>query len=349
MVALVTVYYTENCGSVLQAYALMKTIQKLGYQVVLISTKNSYSGHSLKRLIKNLLQTIVRKDFSDIFPIIKKYQQYHLWIKSLPQMTIKQAKHSAISAYVFGSDTIWDIRSKYFLASYDVFWGTAFPLEYKVAYGASVANSSKKEILSLGYPRKALTDFQRISVRDGHSEQVVQSLSQQRIERVCDPTFLLDKKEYRPFLKKVKEKNYMLVYLFDDLEQEQVRQILQFAKKNHLMLISVGKKMSWCERHKESTLENFLSYYYQADYIISNTFHGTIFSLLFHKQFFILDFQKKKVEELLISLNLRQRLVSDLKNLDVLAKEKIDNQQLETTFQKWKTESLSYLKKSLQS
>ena len=64
-IGIVTVYYTENCGSVLQATELSDKLKKMGHEVYFISTRNKYSGHSKQRLIKSCLKNLIK--FRDIF------------------------------------------------------------------------------------------------------------------------------------------------------------------------------------------------------------------------------------------------------------------------------------------
>ena len=105
-IGIVTVYYTENCGSVLQATELSDKLKKMGHEVYFISTRNKYSGHSKQRLIKSCLKNLIK--FRDIKPVIKKYKDYDYYIHSqFNSINLKDI--SQLDYIIIGSDNVWDI------------------------------------------------------------------------------------------------------------------------------------------------------------------------------------------------------------------------------------------------
>ena len=162
-IGIVTVYYTENCGSVLQATELSNKLKKMGHEVYFISTRNKYSGHSKQRLIKSCLKNLIK--FRDIKPVIKKYKDYDYYIHSqFNSINLKDI--SQLDYIIIGSDTVWDITSKYFNKSKKIFWMTATPQIPIITYAASIANSGYDQLNSLPYVRTAIDSYRAVSVRD---------------------------------------------------------------------------------------------------------------------------------------------------------------------------------------
>ena len=93
----------------------------------------------------------------------------------------------------------------------------------------------------------------------------------------------------------------------NDFEKNIVEEIKKFAKEKQLKIISIGKKYDWTDKNIVSSLNSFITYYNSADYVITNTFHGNVFSILFNRQFVNIDFKKKKVDKLLEHYELSNR------------------------------------------
>lgn len=340
---MITVYYTENCGSVLQATALKDKIEELGNEVRFISTKNKYSGHSIKRFIKNLLKTIKNKE--NIFLTIEKFFYYELYIKK----NFKKKKKKDILDYiVIGSDTVWDINSQYFLESQDVFWGKIMPEVEKITYAATIANSCYEKLDDLKYPIDSINKFKYISVRDDYTKKYIETRTNKTAIKVCDPTILYDYNYYEKKCKKINEEKYLLLYLFDEPDSKITNEIRNFCEEKSLKIIcllGMGKYISFADKYIESTIDNFLSYYKEASYVITNTFHGTVFSLIFNKNFLVLDYQKNKISNLLNELELTERLVE--RNIAENFRKEIDYVGVNRKLEELRDLGITYLKESL--
>ena len=128
-------------------------------------------------------------------------------------------------------------------------------------------------------------------------------------EITCDPTFLFPKEHYIKMCSKVDE-NYILVYMFDDLPGKWLSEIKNIADNESLKIVCIDKYITGSNIWLDSTMDNFFSFFNDARYIVTNTFHGTVFSIIFEKQFVCLDYNKSKVKELLSQFNLDGRLCS---------------------------------------
>lgn len=309
-VGIITVFYTENYGSVLQAYALSEVIKDMGHEVVFISTKNKYSKHSIKNTVLSAGKQFLQCNIEATIMCIKKYFAFSKTLKNFKYIDYDDCIKEGIDIIVEGSDTVWDLNSKYFLESKAIFWPQDLYGIPMISYAASVANTTKEQFCKEKFPFVTWNKMKRISVRDDYSKDVIVELTNKDVEKTCDPTFLCERQKYDKFKQEIKHKNYILVYIFEDLEEKQISQIKMYAKENKKKLICVSQKIKWCDECVLPSLENFISYFSQADFVITNTFHGTVFSIIFERNFLCFGYYKKKIVSLLKQLNLENRMIN---------------------------------------
>lgn len=305
-IGIVTVFYTENCGSVLQATALAEKLRSYGNDVFFVDTRNKLSGHSVKRLVKNCIKTVIKR--GSIIPVIKKYKDYSKYIQNNFSIV---SPETSLDLVIIGSDTVWDVTSDYFMLSQKVFWGQNFNCKNISTYAASIANAKYTQLDKLQYPIINIKKYRNVSVRDQYSKDYVDQYLEIPATVVCDPTLLHERGYYVRKCKPVDIDNYILLYLFDDPEPKIISKLKKFAQKEKLKIVSmvcIGKRISCADIYIEATIDNFLSYFNSARYILTNTFHGTVFSAIFNKNFVVLDYHKTKVFEFLKGIELLERL-----------------------------------------
>lgn len=338
-VGIITVYETENIGSVLQATALKNVVEAMGYSVFFISTKNQYSIHSLKWLVRSMAKAVVRHN--RVQDCWTKYWHYERYIKNTfhtvpPGEVLKKDPEMLI----IGSDTVWDVDSRYFEDSSRIFWALDWMNIPIITYAASIANTAYRSLDERQYPQKALRAYRAISVRDRYTAGYVEARTGRTVSIVCDPTLLLPAEHYREKCFRVEEK-YLLLYLFAELTEGTKQEVQRFAADKGLTIISLGKHILGSDKWVSGTIENFLSYFNSAEYVVTNTFHGTIFSILFNKAFVSLECNKNKVAQLLQGFGLSEKLTSD--HIAEALEEKIDYSQINEQIRKMRDESMQFL------
>lgn len=338
-IGIVTVFYSTNCGSILQAAALQEAYGQLGCNCSFISTINKISALSSKKCLKDALKAITHG--LSPFPVMRKYRDIQSFVKKTFRVVGDQDVPD-LDLISIGSDTVWDITSKYFLASQDVFWCLPWNPEKVVTYAASIANSPYVELDRLEYPVRQLSRYRCISVRDEYTAEYVRSRTGRNVVKVCDPTLLMGKEFYLQWVGSKPLKPYLLLYLFNDPEPSIALEIKSYAKARDLEIVSLGKRLSIADLHIESSVEHFLTYFAYAEAVVTNTFHGTVFSLIFERQFAVLDYKKKKIENLLSDLQLSQRIVSS--GLAELLDSPVFYGDVEAYFLQLRGASLDYLK-----
>lgn len=342
-IGIITVYETENTGSVLQATALKNVVEAMGYSVFFISTKNRYSAHSGKRLVKRMIRAVIRRGC--VRDCWKSYWYYEHYIRdTFPTVMPEKAAWEGPEKIIIGSDTVWDVEAKYFARSHRIFWALDWRNPQIITYAATIGNSSYDTLDGLKYPKAALGQYRSVSVRDRYTGEYVRAKTGQMPQIVCDPTLLLPVEYYLEKCFPVEEK-YLLLYLFDELKEEVRREIRSFAAAKGLKVVCVGKHILGSDQWIAGTVENFLSYFSSAEYIVTNTFHGTIFSILFNKAFVSLDYNKNKIAELLQSVGLPERLVSA--PVSAVLEEKTDYGAVNMRIRKMREESMRFLEREL--
>lgn len=338
-IGIITVYNSYNCGSFLQAFALYRTLDKMGHDVYFIKRNNKmykFTSYGL-RICKNIL----KGNYKKVSFFFREHFKFAKYLKMLP--VVENTKN--MDVLVYGSDTIWNLEDKYFEKNWKRYWGFGIS-QKKITYAASVGSTSEDKICGNSSLCECISDFDSISVRDEHTYNIVKRIlsGNSNVLIVTDPTMLLDREEYQTISKPCNEKNFILLYYFGRIPDSVMKQIKDFAHTEGKKIISFGS----CEAADVNIPFDpgmMLGYYQNADYIVTNTFHGNIFSIIFNKQFISFGKEKTKVALLLQDFGLEQQLLDENNNIDSVLKNKIDYSYANKVLSNKKKESLEYLNK----
>ena len=303
-VGLITLYYNNtNYGGQLQAYALQTAVSELGHSAMQISFDSSvnFTVPSIKQDRKNI--------FFQIKKIPKKFQErlfINKWMlerrkidksilefsEKIPHTLIVNEKtiksiSDEFEAYICGSDQVWnpgcqDAR----------FFDFTEIGKIKLSYAASLGKElSPRE--HLDRIANMTHDFQAVSVRESCHKEMLNSVCNMDVKLVPDPVFLLTKEQWGEFASenKISEK-YIFAYLLgDDIKvREQCKKLAQIMGY-HLIYIPYLNRNTyvWDSRHKQfhvnaPKVEEFVALIKNAEMIITDSFHGTAFSIIFGKK-----------------------------------------------------------------
>lgn len=280
---IVTVYKSENCGSFLQAYALMKSIEALGHEAYF--PQHSFYDHSASwfNLTKTYLKLFLKGNFKGIKFTKKRRKNFKKALKNLK--TCKQ--NAKLDTYFFGSDVIWDLSSSYFKNHADFFWGYRFKNVKKIAYATSVGFATQEQINENKWIPSALNEYSAIGVRDDQTKNCLQTLTNIEMEMVCDPTLLLKVEDYEKIATPIEYDNYILTYYYGKMDEPCVSELKKIAQEENLRIISLTncRDFPWADIVEAFDPLRFLSLIKNAKYVITNSFHGTVFSNIFSKKF----------------------------------------------------------------
>lgn len=329
LIKTITCHDVYNHGASLQAFALLTYLESVGHVVEIIDYKPDYlSRHYLlwsvdnpvyeKPIIKQLylvaklpgrLLALKRKQLFDEFT--KKYlkltsQRYHCneELKSNPPKA---------DAYIAGSDQIWNTL---FQNGRDA----AFYLDFapkaskRISYAASFATEEVADEYR-PFVRKMLQNFDVISIRERYSLSLLSSLGRTDGIAVCDPVFLLTRIQWEDLLpqNRIHEK-YLLVY--DTEFSPKVKEIAKrIAKEKNLKIYNVSaSRIGYADKDMwASSPMDFVQLIRDASYVVSNSFHASAFSIIFERDFCVINRSEginERMKSLLSNFELEERLVA---------------------------------------
>ncbi len=343
LVCIVTVYDSVNCGSYWQAFALGNVLQSQGCDVVYLKRdKRGGASSSPSSQMIRLVKYTVKHGLKCGLRFYKGLRRFKTMQKSFK--TVSSIKD--IDCFVLGSDTIWNLDSAYFNLHYKTYWGLDFLPKKVFSYAASAANTHSSKIRD--NMKEAISKFSSVSVRDEHTYQLIKNSTEKDVKIVGDPTLLLDKEAYQRHLEKRRAHRYIYLYLFSEPSSELVRQLKKIASEKGLIIVNGAGPVlpDYCDEGSAPSPTRFITDVLYADYVITDTFHGTVFSVLFNKQFVSLDRKKNKVNELLKSINLIDRLVKDENTINILT-QNIEYLSVNNSIDLLRKESMDFLTNSL--
>lgn len=358
-ICLITYCSSNNYGAALQLYATYKELECIGHDVTVLNYKNKYeasqqsfrfllTGVGLKSKARYLISTCLfatrknsKKNFSDFYSNL----QYTPPVSDIAEVK----KMTQFDVFCVGSDQVWNPR---ITDGFD----EVFTLNGKVARKISYA-SSMGSLQFGGYDEKdfirRLADFDSISVREkGAYEYLQKHLPDKVINQVVDPTILYGREGWDKSIREAGEldsitEKYVLVYAlggcFDRLNvlAHKIAAKLD-AKVAAITLSSRPKKVDYLLNH--ATPLEFVNYIKNAAFVVTNSFHGTCFSLIYGTPFYSVryDDNPARAEELLERYHLADRLYreGDLIDNALLSSDDIDPAQLRlkedaATSEKW--------------
>lgn len=358
-IGILTWHYYGNFGSSLQAFALQKTIQDLGYDVNLINYRNPlYDKRIWWRILlkKTFIYTVclisknLRKKYINNVKIFQ--ERYLKQTKRFTEPEILQKEATKYTHIVYGSDQIWapNVYSPIYMGAY-------VPENVKkVSYAASIGLNDIPNNLIPEYKRY-LSSFHTIGIREKEGKALLYNKCGIDSTVVLDPTLLVSIDTYLKMQRPVdgiKEKFIFCYFL--NKEHKYREKVIEYAQKHNLHIIGVSDKPSdseWMQRLTNVGADQFLWLINNSEVIFTDSYHGSIFSLLFHKNLWIfIRFaeenqlcQNSRIRQLQDNFNLSHRVVTSEREIDDT--HNIDYDYFDKKLATLKEESLSYLKNAL--
>lgn len=312
-----------NMGAILQAFTLQETLKRMGYNPEFLKIKNNTINDEGR----------ITQEFLDMRKHLNTSNKYY------------EPEKDKYDAIIVGSDEVWNVKEKTF-EHIDEFLGYNLNAPKVIAY-APGANLTNGEVFKEYYQdSRDLSNFTHLSARDTNGLDIIKKIANIDAPIVLDPTLLIE--SYEPYIKKTEETDFILVYgwLFRDEEKEA---IVEFSRKKKLPLYSVGYELEWCDKFIGSNVFEFLGYLKNASYVItSETFHGTIFSISFNKQFVTMTHGRFKTREIVERIGVQERDCQSAKEISEKIEEKIDYEKVNKWLKEEREKSLQYLKNAIE-
>lgn len=335
-VGILTFHDAHNYGAVLQAYALKKYIKDLGYETKIINYHH-----------EDIPDGYLPDDNE------KRWEKFNTFIKQLIDYEEKtyineeQLEKLDIDFWICGSDQIWN-------TDITIYMNKGYFLNFKtegkkISYAASMG---KKELTKEEEEdfKKYINKLDKISVREETLQEYAQKFTDKKIEKVLDPTLLLEEKDYSELIEDNCHGEYVLIYAL--VPDERLTKVAnKIAQEKNLKIIELNDKKNekyFCEQVSEAGPSEFLTLIKNAKAVITNSFHGTIFSIIFQKEFYTISRKSNnnsRMENILKIVGMEDRLIDKIEEL-----ENVKGQDYKSAFDrlnKEKEKSIKFLKEAL--
>ncbi len=362
-VEIITLHRITNFGSMLQTYATQTAIEKLGHQVEVLDfvpegitfKRGCFPKNNAplwKKLLKlgplfvcNVIQFAILNRFIRRYIHItsKRYGCYRDILADVPQADI----------YLSGSDQVWNTQNNNPEEDLKAYYLGFVPKgKRRVAYAGSFGKNSftPKESSII---REYLSKYDYISVREDDGLTILRNHGIDHGVHVVDPTLLLSANEWRQFAsKKAPKQGYVFVY---NLNRNQLVKLLavEIAKEQNLRIVNFADSFDFIP-HANNRLFNsaidFINYIAHADYVITDSFHGTAFSINFNRQFICVKAPRynSRIESILRQCDLiNTRLVVSKEAGMQASRRAIDYERVNPLINRAREQSLIYIEKAL--
>ena len=309
-IGILTFHNADNYGAVLQCYALQEALKKNfpDCDVSVVDYRNAEIEKAYR--IIQCRKTILG-NFTQFLYFPKTFKKRHNFVDFRKKyLCTGSSQYNDYDVIFYGSDQIWNFD----ITGGDlVYFGKNFN-GIKIAYGASDGgkiNGAEEGVKNL------LDDFNSISCREKSLSEKISCVMNQEIPTVCDPVFLLSKDEWLKIAEKPREENYVLAYRIAenlDFDSEVEKTALKLGKKAvQIIYLKSLRKLFYKNQHfvEGISVERFLGYIANAELVITTSFHGTAFSIIFERPFYVLKLQNRaeRITDLLENISLSERYV----------------------------------------
>jgi len=307
-------WYNENYGGALTYFALHQVVKSMGLDVLMIAKASKDPNY---------------KPNKKIIPYRFALKHYNISANYHPNELGKL--NGFCRNFISGSDqlfnpVLWTYSGPQYFLDY------VSPLNNKIAYGSSFGNeyvASDDFTMQIAY---WLRRFDYLSVREDYAVDIMQDKFGLSARHVLDPVFLCDVKEYEKLAAesaaagKERPEKYILSFFLDPDEQKR-KAILDLSEKLDMPYINLVhatnieenvRKLNLDNTKEDADIEDWLYYYQNSSFVITDSFHGTCFAIIFQKPFIsVANIQRgaNRFESLLRTVQLQEHLTYDVANI----------------------------------
>lgn len=339
-IGILTLPLHTNYGGILQAYALQTVLERMGHKVVVFDTPNEYLLPPLwklplcfaKRIVMRCLgksqEIFLERHLTHERHVIAQYIQpfvdNHIHRKVI--RSFKELKATDYDAIVVGSDQVW--RAIYFspmwfhqpidnaFLAFAENWNVK-KLIYAASFGTDEWEYTDEETLRC---KELIGKFNAISLREEGGVELCRKYFNVMVQHVLDPTMLLSVDDYMALFRKCntsKSQGNLLVYVLDETS-ELSELVNDIVTEKHLVPFSVNNPYEADENKPledriKPSVETWLRGFFDAELIVTDSFHACVFSIIFKKQFIVVGNKSRgmsRFESLLKMFGLEDRLVN---------------------------------------
>ena len=292
---IITHYDVHNHGALLQLNALIQVLADKGIEAYALQFDKNYDflGIKLKskynisiKSIPFYLNYLKEQGVKKTLFNIKKRKILERFKREQHLIGGYYTDEKDLNAVIIGSDEVFALHT----GPTPAFWGYALPSDNVFVYAGCFGPTTIKDITEkhcLSFVKGGLESMKALSVRDKNSYDIIKALTGKNAEMVCDPVLLYGYKKELTQLSKINLRPYLLIYAYDSNMNDatEIRAIRKYAKAHNLQIISAGFYHKWCDKNINVDPIRLLSYFRDAHRVITDTFHGSVMSILTNAEF----------------------------------------------------------------
>lgn len=360
-IGILTFHYGSNYGGVLQCYALQQILKAKGHEVCII---NYIPNDSIKRFAQVILYLLKKHNSSSLKlathyilrhqksrNVFREFREKYL-NQSVEHPNISQFKELLLDVIIVGSDQVWNYTQQrsqvYFLG-----WLNN-PKIRKVSYAACCGSNQinekyRNELIA------QLNQFNALSVRNTETKAFIRNLINKEVPIVLDPTMLYDFKE---FLKSNTEK-YILTYILNEEIEGGNEKAINLIKEKYndmpvySIVISdrIPRLCNWADKQfYDLNPDQWINMIYNCSFMFTDSYHGTLFSIKYHKPFISYYNNKNKGKRLVDIKDTYhlKNIANSLIEIDDVLKNNDEKVSMETNLlEEYKSKSLEFIESEI--
>ncbi|MFV8814280.1 polysaccharide pyruvyl transferase family protein [Aerococcus urinaeequi] len=332
--------FADNYGAVLQIYALSKVLEDNGIEVEVVDYNPPYllKPYSIGLDLRtNINERGYLRTIKDLFSKLKEFPVNNNRHKSFEEFR-KDYLHLTRKSYKTSEDLERDESLKhydYYFVGSDQVWNPKFFQHAGNAYFLSFA-SSKKVIASYAASiaekiepkyeknfQEGLKKFDFISVREQSAQKELEAIIDQPIEVTLDPTLLLNKSKWEIIADKNETDAEKFILVYDLVKDSRIISVVnEMVNQTGYKVISFSNQsdyLNWNGSFMGKNPTKLLKLFMDAEYVVTSSFHGTAFSLIFEKEFYTVPHPTRgsRMIDLLESLELGEKLVTEASEINL--------------------------------
>jgi len=359
-IGILTYHRSENYGAALQAYALKKALQKMAISPIFVDYQHiahneMYALFSKSKFYEKPFLEKIKYLLSTIYSCHRKYtrkKNFQVFFNHYIKGGGLGSVDDLYDTVIYGSDQIWRKQEIIGINSFlEIYFGSnAIAAKRKISYAASMGEIQIEEN-DLVFLKSSLSNFHAISVREDDLKELVEEKVGLSATHVVDPVFLLDEEGWQQITSpRLIESKYILFYHLG-YNAEAVQAVKNLKEQTQYKVVELNGKIitraTKAQRWNVVGPSGFLSLLRHAEIVVTSSFHGICFSLLFNKTFYaFLTSNSRRIESILIDLDLQGRIVKTAN--EVSLEGSINWQSVNLKMKEKKNSSLLFLMKETQ-
>lgn len=370
-VGIMSMQRIANYGSFLQAYALKQLIEELGCNVEFVDyhvdapviAENADSKNKFVRKVEKGLEAFrYQAPFAHKLSFIRYKQSFAQKYMPLLGITDEMNYNPALDCLVIGSDEVFNCIQKNSNVGYSLeLFGKDNRAEKLLTYAASFGNTTLEKLEKYKKSNEVgalLKKFDAISVRDANSGTIVEQLTGKEPVYNLDPVLTYD---YMNCCDKIPQdqtnEKYLILYAYAGrISNDEADWIAAYAKKKNLKVYTIGGIQKCADRFVDCSPFEVLAYFRNAEEVITDTFHGSIFSVITHRPFTTLIRKsvgdsygnEEKLSDLLKRLGLANRMTTEIEDAENINEKAIDYAKVDEQLKAHREVAKEYLRKNLE-